>query len=31
MDGPTDGPTDRQMDKASYRDAWKHLKTLKNS
>ena len=30
MDGPTDrrtdGPTDRRTDKASYRDAWTHLK-----
>ena len=25
-DGPTDGLTDGQTDKASYRDAWTHLK-----
>ena len=25
--GPTDGPTDGRTDKASYRDAWTHLKT----
>ena len=24
-----DGPTDRQTDKASYRDAWTHLKRCK--
>ena len=28
-DGPTDGPTDQRMDKASYRDAWTHLKTFR--
>ena len=26
-DGPTHGPTDGWTDKASYRDAWTHLKT----
>ena len=26
-DRRTDGPTDRQMDKAFYRDAWTHLKS----
>ena len=26
--GPTDGPTDGRTDKASYRDAWTHLKIL---
>ena len=26
-DGPTDGQTDQRTDKASYRDAWTHLKT----
>ena len=26
-DPRTDGPTDRRTDKASYRDAWTHLKT----
>ena len=26
----TDGPTDRRTDKASYRDAWTHLKTNRN-
>ena len=25
-DGPTDGRTDGRTDKASYRDAWTHLK-----
>ena len=25
--GPTDGPTDGRTDKASYRDAWTHLKS----
>ena len=29
-DGPTNGPTNRRMDKASYRDAWTHLKRLPN-
>ena len=28
MDGQTDGPTDRRMDRASYIDARMHLKTL---
>ena len=28
-DGRTDGPTDRRTDKASYRDAWTHLKIEK--
>ena len=28
--GLTDGPTDGRMDKASYRDAWKHLKVREN-
>ena len=27
-DGPTDGRTDPRTDKASYRDAWTHLKTV---
>ena len=26
--GPTDQPTDRRTDKASYRDAWTHLKKM---
>ena len=34
-DGPTDqrtdGPTDRRTDKASYRDAWTHLKRIKSA
>ena len=29
-DRPTDGPTDPRTDKASYRDAWTHLKMTKN-
>ena len=27
IDGPTEEPTDGRTDKASYRDAWTHLKT----
>ena len=28
MDRPMDGPTDRRMDRPSYRDAWTHLKAF---
>ena len=29
--GRTDGPTDPRTDKASYRDAWTHLKSVRSS